>query len=313
MTQLLTPKLDLVFKLLFANAPVLLLDLINAVLASPEHLRLRSLDVKNPTILPEEDVAKKFIVLDIRAVDERNRQYDIEMQVRKYGAYPERSLYYLSKMYTGQLASGEEYQTLRPVIGIHFVDYDQFPEHAAWQWAFELRDARYPAVRLTEHLLLHIIELPKFERQVQRQDWGAGLFEWLHFLNHAHKEGEDYMQAQYQHPAVKQAFRALQQLSADEEIQRRAEIRERALKDEVSLLAEARKEGREEGIFHGLLQGIGAMLHRKFGEAGSSLAQEAAELHDVNTLQDMMLVIMQATTPEQIKDYLASQKKSLGN
>ena len=93
----------------------------------------------------------------------------------------------------------------------------------------------------------------------------------------------------------------------------RAEIRERALKDEVSLLAEARKEGREEGIFHGLLQGIGAMLHRKFGEAGSSLAQEAAELHDVNTLQDMMLVIMQATTPEQIKDYLASQKKSLGN
>lgn len=109
------------------------------------------------------------------------------------------------------------------------------------------------------------------------------------------------MQAQYQHPAVKQAFRALQQLSADEETQRRAEIRERALKDEVSLLSEARKEGREEGIFHGLLQGIGAMLHGKFGEAGSSLAQEAAELHDVNTLQDMMLVIMQATTPEQIK------------
>lgn len=140
----------------------------------------------------------------------RDRQYDIEMQMRKYSGYPERALYYLSKMYTGQLDSGKGYQSLKPVIGIHFIDYEQFPSQHAWQWAFELRDARHPTVRLTDHLLLHLVELPKFERLYHGQDWGNALFEWLHFLNHAHEEGEEAMQTPYQNPAIKQAFRKLQ-------------------------------------------------------------------------------------------------------
>ncbi|MCP4403220.1 MAG: Rpn family recombination-promoting nuclease/putative transposase, partial [bacterium] len=152
------------------------------------------LEVKNPTLLPEEELRKKFIILDILAVDDRDRQYDIEMQVRQYGAYPERALYYLSKMYTGQLDSGQQYHTLKPVIGIHFLDYEQFPAQQAWQWAFALRDAHHPEVQLTDHLLLHMVELPKFERECQKQNWGEALFEWLHFLNHAHEEGEDTMQ-----------------------------------------------------------------------------------------------------------------------
>jgi hypothetical protein len=52
------------------------------------------------------------------------------------------------------------------------------------------------------------------------------------------------------------------------------------------------------------------MLQEKFGEAGLSLAQEVAELHDINILQDMISVIMQATTPLQVKKFLASQKQS---
>ena len=97
---------------------------------------------------------------------------------------------------------------------------------------------------------------------MQTPGWGEQLFEWLHFLNHAHEEGEDEMQTHYTNPAIQQAFRVLEKLSADEETRRRAEIRERALKDEASLLAEAREEGREEGIKKGELIGSIRTLQR---------------------------------------------------
>jgi len=48
------------------------------------------------------------------------------------------------------------------------------------------------------------------------------------------------------HEPVKQAMSRIRQLSADEEAQRLAFVRERALRDEVSLLNDARREGREE-------------------------------------------------------------------
>ena len=122
MLPLLTPKLDFVFKLLFTKDREILLDLVNTVLAYPEHLHIKELEVKNPIVLPEE-LSEKFIILDILAVDEARQQYDIEMQVRRYSAYPERALYYLCRLYGTQLDSGESYLRLTPVIGIHFLDY----------------------------------------------------------------------------------------------------------------------------------------------------------------------------------------------
>lgn len=127
----------------------------------PRHIR--SLEVRNPTILPEE-LTEKFIILDILAVDENNRQYDIEMQVQKFSYYPERTLYYLCRMYAGQLEAGEPFTHLTPVIGIHFVDYEQFSEQAIWRWCFELRDVQHPVVRLTTDLSLYLLELPKLDR-----------------------------------------------------------------------------------------------------------------------------------------------------
>lgn len=96
MTPRLTPKLDLVFKLLFAQDTEILLDLVNRTLASPDPVHIQHLEVKNPVVLPEE-LTEKFIVLDILAQDETRRQYDIEMQVQRYSIYPQRALYYLCR------------------------------------------------------------------------------------------------------------------------------------------------------------------------------------------------------------------------
>ena len=54
--------------------------------------------------------------------------------------------------------------------------------------------------------------------------------------------------SQLSYPPVQQALEMLKNLSADDETQRKAFVRERALRDEVSQLASARMEGLHEAI-----------------------------------------------------------------
>jgi hypothetical protein len=74
----------------------------------------------------------------------------------------------------------------------------------------------------------------------------GSLSEWLHFFNHAHEEDET-MRAHYTNPMIHKAFGILERLSADEETRLRAEMRERAIRDEVSMLAAAERKGIEIG------------------------------------------------------------------
>ncbi len=260
--KLLTPKLDLVFKLLFTNDLEVLCDLVNAVLDFPEHQHIQSIQVKNPTILPGE-LAEKLIILDLQAIDEHDRSYDIEMQVRKYAFYPERSLYYLCRMYASQLETGESYASLKPVIGIHFLDYTVFPEYSDLHWQFEFRDGRHPELCLSKDMALHFFELPKVEKSGNA---GEKMQEWLHFFNHAHEEDDDMVNTQYHTPAIQKAFTILKRLSADEETLQLAELREKALKTELAEIAAARKEGEQIGMnkgkFVGKIQVLQQLLRR---------------------------------------------------
>jgi predicted transposase/invertase (TIGR01784 family) len=161
---LLDPKNDYVFKKLFAEAPTLLAGLINDVRGDEPPVEV--VEVINPRIEPEE-ITGKFIVLDILAKDQQGHRYNIEIQVRRYDPWSARSTYYLARTLSSQIVSGQDYQALRPVIGIHLLDFDLFdePENAPQaQWCFELRDRTNPHIKLGDELKLHIIELAKADR-----------------------------------------------------------------------------------------------------------------------------------------------------
>jgi predicted transposase/invertase (TIGR01784 family) len=249
MYPLLTPKLDFIFKKLLCDDTEILTNLINSVLQLPIQRRIRSVQIKNPIILPEE-ITQKYIILDILATDESERTYEIEMQVRQHADYSRRSLYYVSKLYAGQLNSGENYGELKPVIGIHFLDYEEFSDYDDFHFQFELRDICHPELRLTDDMVIHIFELPKFGKTVKTGHPEGAMREWLHFFNHAHEEDET-MRTNYRNPAIRKAFAILEILSADQKTRLLAEMREKALRNERSELAAARKKGLEEGIEKG--------------------------------------------------------------
>jgi len=55
---------------------------------------------------------------------------------------------------------------------------------------------------------------------------------------------------------VKKAEKELEYLSGDEETRRLAELREKAIRDELAAIAQAKEEGRSEGLSEGRNQGI---------------------------------------------------------
>jgi predicted transposase/invertase (TIGR01784 family) len=88
---------------------------------------------------------------------------------------------------------------------------------------------------------MNLIELTKADRLGLPP---GPLRAWITFFKHWQ---EELTMSTVAHEPVKQAMNRIRALSADEEARRLAFVRERALRDEVSLLNEAKREGREEG------------------------------------------------------------------
>ncbi|QFY88725.1 Rpn family recombination-promoting nuclease/putative transposase [Magnetovirga frankeli] len=266
--DLLDPKNDYVFKRLFAEAPALLAALINAVRSDKPPVEV--VEVLNPRIEPDE-ITGKFIVLDILVKDQHGRLFNVEMQIRRFDPWSARSTYYLARALSGQISSGEDYFNLKPVIGIHLLDFDLFdqPENANQaQWCFELRDRNNPQVKLGDELKLHIIELSKADRLGHTQ---GPLADWIKLFEHWQ---EDNTMQTIDYPPVQQALDKLKGLSADEETRRMAFVRERAMMDESSALRAATERGLQQGMQQGKREEATAILARLLTKRFGPLSEE---------------------------------------
>jgi predicted transposase/invertase (TIGR01784 family) len=296
MRTLLDPTNDYVFKRLFADAPDVLVALINDL--RPDLPAITSVEILNPTIEPSE-LNRKYIILDVLARDAEGHCYNVEIQVRRYGAWHKRGLFYLARTLSKQLSAGEDYQELRASVGLHLLDFDLFTatdvERQQALWRFEMRDECQPHVTLGNILQLNLIELTKADRL----DMPPGpLRDWITFFKHWR---EELAMATITHEPVKQAMSRIRELSADEKARQLAFERERALHDEVSFLNEARREGlregRQEGRQQGRQEGIERTLRKlitlKFGdipEAASKRLEQATD-EQLDTWVEQILTV----------------------
>jgi len=250
MPTLLSPTNDYVFKRVFAEAPELLGALINDLRSDLPNIT--SVAILNPNIEPSE-LTGKYNILDVLARDSQGHCYNVEVQVRRYGAWHKRGLFYLARTLGGQLSSGEDYGELRASVGLHLLDFDLFTATEAERqqalWRFEMRDETQPQVSLGNILQMNLVELNKADRLGLSP---GPLRAWITFFKHWQ---EDLTMAAITHEPVQQAMHRIRQLSADEEARRLAFVRERALHDEISFLNEAKREGLEQGLAPGREQG----------------------------------------------------------
>ncbi len=119
----LDPKNDLTFKKIFGQHPHLLKSFLNALMPLEEGQRIVSLEYLPAELVPEIPVLKHSIV-DVRCVDNFNRQFIVEMQMLWTDSFKSRVLFNASKAYVKQLEKSKGYKSLDPVFSLSLVNQD---------------------------------------------------------------------------------------------------------------------------------------------------------------------------------------------
>ena len=246
------PKIDLVFKKLFAaeENKDILMSLINSVL--PKNEQIVNLELKNPYELGDY-LTGKNIVLDIKATDENGIFFDIEMQIKHYDFYPKRTLFYWARMFSTQLdkspnkAKHTIYTELKKCIVISFMDFVYFKDDEKYFRCITLKDRENSEMHeALDYLELYFIELPKFKGDVSiMSNIRTIQDEWLTFLKKGYDDEGLPQYLDISDPLVKKAREQLKIMGFNDLEQEYYEAQKKAILDHNSGLEETERKRRE--------------------------------------------------------------------
>lgn len=235
---LLPPKMDFVFKKIFGNEkhPNILISFLNAVLNPSDPIKSVTLQ---DTTIDKEYLTDKYSRLDVRATTDKGEHINIEIQLDNKYNMIKRSLYYWSKLYEGQLESGNDYQKLARTICINLIDFNLL-NHDKFHSVYRLKDCETHE-ELTDIIELHFIELKKMKHVKHADEVKSKLEAWLHFINQPDSEVVRELEAV--ESEIKSAKAELIRLSGNKVERELFEKRRQAMLDEASALAFAEEKG----------------------------------------------------------------------
>jgi len=175
-------KNDIAFRKIFGNeqktAP--LISFLNASLELEGEHQVASVSIANPYQFPR-IAGEKATIVDIRATDQSGRKFVVEMQVADKTGFDKRVQYYISRDYSMQIDTGQDYPLPHPAYFIGILDFpfgtdsDYHTRHLIMNKA------------TNEHLLKDIqfsfIELPKFTKGMYELD--TAIDKWTYFIKHS--------------------------------------------------------------------------------------------------------------------------------
>ena len=175
-------KTDFAFKKVFASeqSTAILIDFLNAVLEYPPELAITELTIVDPYQIPLLKGMKDSYV-DVKAKLANGKKVIIEMQVLNMPGFEQRILYNAAKSYSTQLAEGEAYSLLNPVIALTLTDFELFttPDLTS---RFKLLEKTH-LIEYKDDIELIFIELPKFN--LTEAELTSAKDRWLYFIKNA--------------------------------------------------------------------------------------------------------------------------------
>ncbi len=230
----------------------LALDFLNTTVMVDRHKTLVDLKFLNPDYNPDR-IDGKLSRLDIQAQADDGTFFDIEMQATREDFFPERSLFYLSRIYGSQLFAGDPYPLLKETIGVNLMNFklDQLENLPSWHNYACFCVPNTKAI-ISRHLEMHFFELPKLTisdiKKVKRSEvWGA------YFSGkYSDKQLEVLSMA---NPLLKKALDYETFFNSNDKLRREYLAREEAILDERIRNGYAKQQGIEQGIEQGI--GIG--------------------------------------------------------
>ncbi len=254
-----TLKNDVIFKEFFSRKSneKFLINFLSVLL----DMNITQIEVQKDSSLGIENVRDKQGILDIKATINNEKIIDIEMQLERYKNIPKRMSFYASRLISTQLESGEDYLNIKPVIIILLLNYDMF-EYEDYITETVTVSKAHRQIEIDQNQKYIIIELKKLREK--NEEMANSLIDWLIFIDGEKKE--KIKEIMERNSIIKNAAKELDRLNLDEEAKIRAEARDKALRDEVSFLAEAKRSGLEEGMQKGIQESRKEIIKKMYNE-----------------------------------------------
>ena len=248
----LDPKADLTFKLVFGEHPDLVMSLLNALLPLADDGQITSVEYMTPEMVPE-NPGKKDSVVDVRCIDEKGRQFIVEMQLYWNEFFQQRVLLNASKAVVRQLNKGEDYNLIQPVYCLNLVNdvgFESGPDEFYHDYAIvnvEHSD------RIIEGLRFVFVELPKFKPKTIAERKMSVL--WLRFLTEISGNTEDAPAELLENELTSKALSIVEKSAMSEAQLYAYEKFWMGITDEKGFLEARYNKGRAEGLAEGRAEG----------------------------------------------------------
>lgn len=240
-------KLDIIFKKIFTENEDMLQSFLADILDIP-YDDIQDIIVAKQELTPE-TIDGKFSRLDLN-LKVADKLINVEIQLKGDNDYRDRTLFYWAKLYTSELKSGETYGQLKKTICINIINFNMFDRsdyHT--EIVTSIKDT---GEIFSDKFSIHFFELKKVGKKVNPNNRREL---WMQFLN-ASSEEEFEVLKQTNVPIMNKAVNIIYDLSEDTKIREMARLREKALHDEASALANAENKGIEKGRAEGRAEGI---------------------------------------------------------
>ena len=173
---------DIAFRRIFGNEnkTKILISFLNAILKFEGGEKIVEVEIVNPYQLPR-IAGEKASIIDVRAKDERGRQFVVEMQVASAKGFSKRVQYYAARDYSMQIDSGDKYHLLKPTFLIGILDFKHFDCEKYLSNHATLDEETYENV--LSDIKYTFIELPKFK--LKADELKTLIEKWIFFIKEA--------------------------------------------------------------------------------------------------------------------------------
>jgi predicted transposase/invertase (TIGR01784 family) len=284
--EILLPTVDTIFKRLFGDErnKDILADFLTAVLGN--EVEEDDIILVDPH-LKREDPKDKLGVLDVKLRLGSGKIINIEMQVDNLKNMRDRAEYYIAKMTTEQLGTGDDYQKLVPVVSIIVIDDIMLPETKKYHCTFSMLEET-EHFKLHDQRTIHTLELPKLPA-----DSSGKLEDWLKFIKS--KRRDEFMLVAQRSKPMTRAFRELEIMSEDEATRMIYDYRLKMARDERAKLYDAIEKGRAEGMEKGmekereLWRGVVAKQTAAIAKKDTAIVEQTAALAEKDALIEKLM------------------------
>ena len=244
MPNYLDPKNDLTFKRVFGQHKHLCISLINSMI--PFESPIVSIEYDTGELVPELASTLRNTIVDVRCTDSDDRQFIVEMQMYWSESFKQRILFNASKAYAMQLDKGDDFELLRPVYALSFVNetFEKSPEMASEYY----HHYKIVNIKKTEKQIKGLefifLELPKFKPQGRAEKKLHDL--WLRFLTDINEETKEVPQELLDNELTREAVEYMKRATYTKEELEAYDKWKIDIMTERSAINDARKEGRTE-------------------------------------------------------------------